>query len=62
MVTLVQKDDFVEKKLSLKDLLRCGGLPGRKVGVILVVALAGRSGAGWLSRTKSNRSTKFDVF
>ena len=46
----------------IKDLLRCGDFPGRKVGVILVVALAERSGAGWLSRTKSNRSTKFDVF
>ena len=31
----------------IKDLLRCGGFPGRKVGVILVVALAGRSGAGY---------------
>ena len=30
----------------IKDLLRCGGLPGREVGVILVVALAERSGAG----------------
>ena len=46
----------------IKDILRCGGFPGRKVGVILVVALAERSGAGWLSRTKSNRSTKVDVF
>ena len=46
----------------IKDLLRCGGFPGREVGVILVVALAERSSAGWLSRTKSNRSTKFDVF
>ena len=26
----------------IKDLLRCGGFPGRKVGVILVVALAER--------------------
>ena len=24
----------------IKDLLRCGGFPGREVGVILVVALA----------------------
>ena len=32
----------------IEDLLRCGGLPGREVGVILVVALAERSGAGWL--------------
>ena len=46
----------------IKDLLRCGGFPGREVGVILVVAFAERSGAEWLSRTKSNRSTKFDVF
>ena len=30
----------------IKDLLRCGGFPGREVGVILVVALAERSGAG----------------
>ena len=30
----------------IEDLLRCGGLPGREVGVILVVALAERSGAG----------------
>ena len=26
----------------IKDLLRCGGFPGRKVGVILAVALAER--------------------
>ena len=32
----------------IKDLLRCGGFPGREVGVILVVALAERSSAGWL--------------
>ena len=44
----------------IEDLLRCGGLPGRKVGVILVVALAERSGAGRC--TKSYRSTEFDVF
>ena len=44
----------------IKDLLRCGGLPGRKVGVILAVALAERSGAECC--TKPNRSTKFDVF
>ena len=31
----------------IKDLLRCGGFPGREVGVILVVALAERSGAWW---------------
>ena len=30
----------------IEDLLRCGGLPDREVGVILVVALAERSGAG----------------
>ena len=36
----------------IKDLLRCGGFPGRKVGVILVVALAERSGAGWLYKVK----------
>jgi len=38
--------------MDVKDLLRCGGLPGRKVGVILAVALAGRSGAGWLYKVK----------
>ena len=36
----------------IKDLLRCGDFPGRKVGVILVVALAERSGAGWLYEVK----------
>ena len=46
----------------IEDLLRCDGLPGREVGVILVVALAERSGAGWLSRKKSNRSMEFYVF
>ena len=36
----------------IKDLLRCGGLPGRKVGVILAVTLAERSGTGWLCKVK----------
>ena len=36
----------------IKDLLRCGGFAGRKVGVILVVALAERSGAEWLYKVK----------
>ena len=39
----------------IKDLLRCGGFPGRKVGVILVVALADVAvpGGESVSRTKS---------
>ena len=46
----------------IKDLLRCGSLPGRKVGVILVVALAGRSGAGWLAvRTTVNIGCQLSV-
>ena len=36
----------------IKDLLRCGGFAGRKVGVILAVALAGRSGAEQLYKAK----------
>ena len=40
------------KENFIKDLLHCGGLPGRKVGAVLVVALAGRSGAGWLCKVK----------